>query len=1396
MRRSEPRPHLALVAIAAVSLVTSATRIAHAEPPSTPGSEPQREGWADRFAELESLPWRKSFEYAGKQPWGDAWSLDGEKARVRRLPPGAEGRPGGFELHAGPKRGEDASHAVAWTRPEFAGDLRIEYEFTRLDDVDWGVNIVYLQAQGLGPAPFTADIAQWADRRNVPAMPVYYRNMSLWHVSYAAYPTRGDAPKDYLRARRYPSIPKQWHAPQHLFGDVTRVDRDYRDTGLFKQGQPVRLTWIKRGSELMLRAVPLEGDDVKPVYFRWDFSRSIPVWSGRIGLRQMSTRDSRYRGFTISTLPEGESVETRWREVDTVAEFVAAFPSRAEMLIDALDLTRPDLAAVKEAVDAGDRVGALSALLTHYRERAATLPDAAWEQLGVAGADAIRRMDAERRARLIGRAEAALDDRFHRVNHTAAMPRTARGGLHWRWFEGRTNAQWTTQVSRHREWMALLAGWRITEDPRYAARFDEFVRDWCVANDVERKSRYDLLWLYLNVGIRMSRPWPATFLGFQDSDEFRPATRLLMLASIVNHAQHLQTEAISTGNWATMELNGQTTVGALFSEFRDSDLWLRTGLERLRAELDQQFYPDGAHDELSSTYHGVAVRNLWDAFGIARAVGVEGTRDIKDRFERAFGYYFDIITPALTYPQNGDTDRRPIHYNAAGEVDRPEWRHIRTRGAEGRPPAEPPSRYRAWPGQLISRDGWGPDAQYSFFDVGAWGTSHQHDDMLQLSIEAGGRQLLVDSGRFAYDGPVAEKFRGAYANHSRGHNVILVDGFSQANATAKAPRPHPWGAVRNGFDFAMAEFTHGFSDPRIQWDDAEPMHRAGNRPLDVINTRHRRAVVYLRGRGWLVLDRVTPDRAGRTVEALWHFAPDVTIERDGTQNQLVSRDAGVVNVRLQPLLAGEEAFELSLVRGQDQPHPQGWYAVQAGDFGPATCAIYRSKSAASRPMVFGWLITPGEDAGAVPEPVGVKVHHESARRFLATLSWPDGATSRVAVALDGASPIDLGDDLQLRGLAAVHDGQSWDVALGRIVRTDDTGRATEVVAVHDIAGTRGIDGRATVTVDDALRTWLGGLAFAGEGIGTRFTRVSATRPGLGYHTRSQPIVAPAWLHDDLHLNARHHGAARDTIGVRSAPGTPAGKTAWAPEPAPALFTAPDGTPLDRDRRDQPFTPNRAPDTSLIARSAGAVASVPLRVGRHQLTTIRHQDLDAGGGRIDAIADALSKQVPLVIVHGEDRIRLGELRFLVGAGHLAMAVDVFDPRFEPGEDPGNGPASSAIEFYVTRPGRQIAQVIVHPNRPAAKRLSFYRNGSQVELDGFPCTVEPLPSRAGYRVQTLIPLDRFSLPEGADTFDFEAALYAQPDGHDGPVFVTVFGSDQPFRWRERYARIRVEDAARPD
>ena len=40
------------------------------------------------------------------------------------------------------------------------------------------------------------------------------------------------------------------------------------------------------------------------------------------------------------------------------------------------------------------------------------------------------------------------------------------------------------------------------------------------------------------------------------------------------------------------------------------------------------------------------------------------------------------------------------------------------------------------------------------------------------------RDLLVDGGRFAYRGDLAEKFR-AYATGSESHNVLLIDGAGQ-----------------------------------------------------------------------------------------------------------------------------------------------------------------------------------------------------------------------------------------------------------------------------------------------------------------------------------------------------------------------------------------------------------------------------------------------------------------------------------------------------------------------------------------------------------------------------------------------------------------------------------------
>ena len=57
-------------------------------------------------------------------------------------------------LTAGPEFKNDAHHMVLWTKDTFQGDLKIEYEYSRIDEATNCVNILYIQATGSGDSPY------------------------------------------------------------------------------------------------------------------------------------------------------------------------------------------------------------------------------------------------------------------------------------------------------------------------------------------------------------------------------------------------------------------------------------------------------------------------------------------------------------------------------------------------------------------------------------------------------------------------------------------------------------------------------------------------------------------------------------------------------------------------------------------------------------------------------------------------------------------------------------------------------------------------------------------------------------------------------------------------------------------------------------------------------------------------------------------------------------------------------------------------------------------------------------------------------------------------------------------------------------------------------------------
>jgi hypothetical protein len=211
----------------------------------------------------------------------DQWFLDGEVATVTNTPDG-------MRLTSGHEAGNDAHHMVLWTREPFKGDVKIEYDYRRLDSQPQGVNIIYIQATGSGDGPYVPDIAEWAGLRKVAAMGEYFNHMNTYHISYAV----GMPGSNYIRARRYIPLPEG----QGLRG--TEIMPDYGPTGFFGPGVGYGITIIKRDQELFMRVT--EKNSGRTAHYHWNNNTHPPVTEGRIGLRQMATKSALYANFRVS----------------------------------------------------------------------------------------------------------------------------------------------------------------------------------------------------------------------------------------------------------------------------------------------------------------------------------------------------------------------------------------------------------------------------------------------------------------------------------------------------------------------------------------------------------------------------------------------------------------------------------------------------------------------------------------------------------------------------------------------------------------------------------------------------------------------------------------------------------------------------------------------------------------------------------------------------------------------------------------------------------------------------------------------------------------------------------------------------------------------------------------
>lgn len=634
-------------------------------------------------------------------------------------------------------------------------------------------------------------------------------------------------------------------------------------------------------------------------------------------------------------------------------------------LFQNLDLTKYGLEKVSAAVDKNDLPAACNALIEYYKK----CDSGNW----------LRKQLPKMSSSTNPQAQEIINDIITSQTVSSKVPRLSSGGLDWTYKGPDNDKEWAWFLNRHYHLKTLLDAYLQTSNAIYARRIDEHICDWVTSSPYPAIKSKTPQWRGLEAYWRI-RHWSQIFYALQDSNEFTSAARILMLSSIPEHAHYLRNFHAAGGNWITMEMCGLGIAGVCWPEFKDSSDWLDHGIDKMAVQISKQVYPDGAQKELTSHYH---LASLQDGFQLFADYAGHSQKKVpaeyNQQLEQMWNYLAYTMRPDGSGLLNSDSDRdfnKNLILEYAENLKRPDWQWIASNGNHGKAPKGEPSIVFLWAGQLIMRNSYAADAHWAFFDFGPLGIGgHFHHDNLHISVAAFGRDLLVDSGRYAY----RLSPERSYVVSTAAHNTILIDGQGQKQCERESKASmKDQVIISKKYDYARGIFDSGYGDIEGQ-------------------VTHTRAVIYLKNNCWVVVDKIDIDRP-RNIQAFWHWSPDCTVINETGSS--VSIDSNKGNLRIVPI--SEMDWNLELVKGRTEPDMQGWYSREYNQFVPSTVSIYSAKI--EKTSTFAWLLVPAK--GKVPMSKGKVISTEDNSVELEIIP-DDKKTIQIKIPLTGQSKVEI-----------------------------------------------------------------------------------------------------------------------------------------------------------------------------------------------------------------------------------------------------------------------------------------------------------------------------------------------------------------------------------------------------
>jgi hypothetical protein len=444
------------------------------------------------------------------------------------------------------------------------------------------------------------------------------------------------------------------------------------------------------------------------------------------------------------------------------------------------------------------------------------------------------------------------------------------------------DGHWQYQLSALDIVLKYILFFDARSDDKHLGTALEYVIDWCRYH-LRDKREHAFAWYNMSVGQRALRIAFVIEQTIRRNLPIDEQDRDLLAEAVGTHIADLSDEEkLSLGNHGLFQTHGLMALSRLLDDESERAVVHDLALQWMNRLVRYQYSDEGVHLEHSPGYHFFGRRMLDRIF----ATGWYGDNS----------YFAELLPkikeadPWMTMPNGrrvtvGDT-------YPGGNTQKPLKGGIET-GFAASP--WPDARLRHFPrtGYSIARSTENAPAEKSwmlFLTGGFHSHVHKHSDDLSFEWFDKGRPILIDVGCYGYK---QDKMR-RYALCASAHNTVQLNGKNPPRQREFAygscldePVIHSWGLKMGG------ELFHpepGFS--------------------------HRREIALAPGRFLIVSDTLHSRDEG-SFRQWWHFAPDIDVQE--VDGRVVAGD-GTMELEVWSL-GGDE---IELVRGQTEPHVQGW----------------------------------------------------------------------------------------------------------------------------------------------------------------------------------------------------------------------------------------------------------------------------------------------------------------------------------------------------------------------------------------------------------------------------------------------------------------------------------------